>query len=323
MTTSGVGLDPDTRIDVSRGSISIMVAVMLVPITIFIAVVVDAGRVWVAKTALQNGVEAAAVASATTWMKNGASCTTPSLAFVSVDGSTPSQVRCSTTGTNRRGTVEVSADETVSLRLAALLGRDTANVASTVRVKVAPAAAATGLWPLALCAEYPAVKTWLASGMTSTATWDINFLDNAAGCGGRVPGNWGVLDFNGGSNSTAETADWVLNGYTGSVEVGDIVAGDPGSPSASLRLDDRIGSSVTFALFDLATPAGNNATFRIVGFARARVIDVVVTGSPSNTHLTIAFEKGTTSGGPGSINDTDYGVLSWGICSIESQGVCS
>jgi hypothetical protein len=309
--------------DASRGAVSIMVAVMLVPITIFVAAVVEAGRVWVAKTTLQNGVEAAAIASATTWMKDGGSCTGPSLSFVSVDGSSPSKVGCDITGTNRRGTLQVSADEIVSLSLAKLLGRDTARISSTVRVKIAPAHAATGLWPLALCAEDQAVKSWLASGMTSTATWSINFLNNAAGCGGKVPGNWGMLDFNGGSNSTAETRDWVMNGYLESVEIGDIIAGNPGTPSTSLGLRDRIGSSVTFALFDVASPSGNNATFRIVGFARARIVDVVVTGSPSKTHLSITFEKGTTTGGPGLGDDTDYGVLSWGICSIESQGVCS
>lgn len=313
----------DARIHVRKGSVSIMTAVMLVPITIFIAVVVDAGRVWVAKTALQNGVEAAAVASATTWMKGGGSCTGPALAFVSIDGSSPSKLDCNVTGTNRRGTLEVSAAETVGLRLAALLGRDTASIGSKVRVKIVPASSAAGLWPLALCADDPAVKSWLASGMTSTATWEITFLSNASGCGGKVPGNWGLLDFNGGANSTTDTKDWVLNGWNELVKVGDIVLGSPGIPSTPIDLEERIGSSVTFALFDLAALEGNNATYRIVGFARARIVAVVVNGSPSRAHMSLVFEKGTTTGGSNFDIGTDFGVLSWGICSIESQGVCS
>lgn len=310
------------RVDLTRGSVSIMVAVMLVPITIFVAVVVDAGRVWVARTALQNGVESAAVASALAWMKGGPSCAGPSLSYVSIDGSNPSSVNCSVSGTNRRGTVEVSAAETVGLRLAQLVGRDTAHINSRIKVRIAPASSAVGLWPLALCSEYPAVKSWLDSGMTSTAEWTIYFQNNAAGCGGVIPGNWGVLDFNGGSNSNGETRDWVANGYMGSIHVGDIVPGSPGVPSTSLGLRSRIGSSVVFALFDLAANAGNGATYRITGFAKATLLGVYMRGSPSTARLIIRFEQGTVTGGPGFDSDTDYGVLSWGICSIESKGAC-
>lgn len=309
-------------ISIRRGSVSIMVAVMLVPITIFIAVVLDAGRVWVARIALQNGVEAAAVATATTWMKDGPVCAAPALSMVSVDGSHPSAVDCAVTGTNRRGTVLVSAAETVGLRLAQLVGRESADVSARIRVRIAPAGAAVRLWPLALCADATAVRSWISSGMSSTANWTIYFEENAAGCGGTIPGNWGVLDFNGGANSNEETKEWVLGDYPEAVSIGDIIPGNPGIPSTALDLNARVGDSVTFALFDLATSTGNGATYRIVGFARARIVDVVVTGAPAKTHLTVRFEKGTTSGGPGFDDDTDFGVLSWGICSIDSHGGC-
>ena len=313
----------DASIGIRRGSVSIMVALLLVPLTVLTAVMVESGRVWVARTALQNGVEAAAISAASAWMKGGTSCNPAALSLVSVDGSDPESLDCNITGTNRRGTVAVAAAETVGLRLAHLVGRDTAHIDSRIRVRIAPAGTAYSVWPLALCVEYPAVQAWLASGMTSTATWVINFNNNAAGCGGRVPGNWGLLDFNGGNNSTDEAREWVADGYLGSVSIGDLVPGNPGVPSTSIRLKDRVGDSVTFALYDLAQQSGNGATYRIVGFARARIVEAVVTGSPAKAHLSIVFERGTVTGGPGFDDDTDFGVLAWGVCSIESQGDCS
>ena len=48
----------------SRGSIAIIAALSFIPMTLIFAVVIDAGRSWVVKERLQNGVEAGAVAAA-------------------------------------------------------------------------------------------------------------------------------------------------------------------------------------------------------------------------------------------------------------------
>lgn len=305
------------------GSISVIVAVALIPILIMCAVVADVARVWTDRVTLQNGVEAAAVAVATSWASGQSECRTNELNLVSRNGATPQSVNCSVSGTSARGVVRVSASDDVDLMFASLVGRTSAEIDASTGVLVGPASSAHSLRPFALCDNHPAVLAWLSSGFTSTSIATVTFESNGTSCGGPAPGNWGVLDFNGGSNSTSETEKWVSSGYDADVTVGDVIPGNPGAPSSSLNVSGIIGQHVIVPLFGSVTLQGSHALYTITGFAEVYVESIVLNGPSAKRNIRIRFERGAVQGSVGSAFSTNFGLSSWQVCSYDSHGVCS
>jgi len=305
-----------------RGSIALLSALVMLPIMILMAVVVDVGRTWVSKTALQNSVERAVTEAAKNWAVSGVPCAPESLSTISTDDSSPASVSCTTTGSNKSGTVTVGAVSAVPMRFTQLVGRDFTNVSATTTVRIGSPYSVSGLWPLALCDKLPAVQDWISSGFTSTETYNIRFETNQATCG-QVPGNWAVLDFNGGDNSNTEIRDWVVNGYNEIITVGDLIWGNTGTPSTSIDINAAIGKSFLFGLFDSSSGTGSNGQFKISGFAKATLISATLTGGSGSRRLGIRFETGQVLGGTGSTSSGQFGLTSQTICSHDSQGDCS
>lgn len=305
-----------------RGSIAIIAALSFIPLTLMFAVVIDAGRSWVVKERLQNGVEAGAVAAAQRWMTTGSNCRPDALGLISANGAVPINVTCTSTGTNRQGLVRVGADEDVEPIFSGLLERNSVILSASTGVRIGTTSSAIGLRPISLCADNVAVRDWINAGMPSGVTVQVPFLSATTLCGGDVSGNWTVLDFNGGSSSNSETQEWIANGYDEPVSVGDIVYGTPGAPATSLKFDVIVGQSVVFPMFTTPISQGSNARYTIVGFAKAKVISVQLTGATTRRGLTLQFEKGSLSGSAAD-GLTDFGLTSWSVCSFDSIGDCS
>ena len=307
----------------NRGSIAILAALSFIPMSLILAVVVDAGRSWVVRERLQNGVESGAVAAAQTWMTSGANCSSSALQLISADGALPGNVVCSSTGTNRNGVVSIAADEDVTPIFSQLLGRNRVRISASTRVRIGSTRSASRLRPISLCADNVAVKNWIDSGMPVGVTVSVPFLSPTTFCGGDVSGNWTVLDFDGGSSSNTETEEWIANGYEQLITVGDIVYGSPGVPSTALRFDVIVGQSIIFPLFTNPINLGSNAKYTIVGFARAKVISAQLTGPTTGRGMTLQFEQGRLAGSTGIGSSADFGLTSWSVCSFESIGDCS
>jgi hypothetical protein len=150
------------------------------------------------------------------------------------------------------------------------------------------------------------------SGYTGGVVHRMYFTkDNPADCGavGTVPGNWGWIDFNGGSNSNADTKDWILNGYDGEVAVNDCNAdgttGDPcpgdtgssgGSVSSQLQTLVDNGSEFPIPIFSNATGPGSNANFTIWGFLVIKLRGFKDTGSSASRYFDMEFLDTIVSG---------------------------
>lgn len=294
-----------------------IVAAAFVPLTMALAVVADGGRVWMEKQKLQNEVEASALAVAQAQALEGTSCSAAALALV--DG-TPT---CSTSTTANGAVATVAANESVALTFAQLFGRDSAGIDASASVRIGPAAAASGLRPVAMCIGNSALADWLASGRTSTTTYTIGIESTSSECGGDVSGNWGVIDFDGGANSMSDAQDWIANGYGGTVSVGEAHDGDPGIPSPALNLDELVGEIVTLPVFENPRLVGSNATYDIAGFVRVRIVEVNLSGSASRRNVKVKFEPGAVNGSVGGIDAPDFGVTAWSVCSFDGKGVCS
>lgn len=299
-----------------------MTAVSFVPLVMMLALVVDAGRVWVVRERLQNGVEASAMASAGEWSRGGASCSATAMAYMSADGASPASRSCSTTGTRGAGVVTVSATENAPLFFANVVGRSTSRVAATARVRIGSASAVQGLWPFGLCADNKAISAWVAAGFPANTSATITFEEPSQLCGGQVPGNWAILDFNGGSSSNSETQGWAQGGFQSIVTVGDVVYGSPGAPSTSLDISKVVGTTILFPLYRYPKSTGSNATYTIVGFATGRLDAVRFNGAASQRSLTVTFKTGTVAEGATNGGGGNFGLVSWSACSFDGYGVC-
>jgi len=85
-----------------------------------------------------------------------------------------------------------------------------------------------------------------------------------------APGNFGLVDFNGGSNPTPELRDWILNGYALTVE-DDVefmwLPGDPGwretlLDTMQVKIDDE--AHMLGVVYDDSRGPGNNAEVRMI-----------------------------------------------------------
>ncbi len=112
------------------------------------------------------------------------------------------------------------------------------------------------------------------------------------------PGNFGILDLDGGSNSNAETAYWIENGYDGIFiipETGINVEGDPGISGGSLNgaINLRLGDTVLFPVFDQVTEQGANTIYRVVDLVGGIITGFQLTGAVSSRHLTVEIVEFT------------------------------
>lgn len=94
-----------------------------------------------------------------------------------------------------------------------------------------------------------------------------------------VPGNCGLLDFNGGQNSSTETVDWLQNGYDGSFDIdqetGYITSeGSPGLKSVAkkpINYHIKEQDTVTACIYSSVTDQGATAYYTVVGFVAVRL----------------------------------------------------
>jgi Flp pilus assembly protein TadG len=307
------------------GSIAVIVALAIVPMFAVLAAVVEGGTVMIRRQELQTGVEAAALHAAEEWLDGRAPCAGVETDIARNHNATSAiNVSCTASGSSYGGSITITADTSTDLTLGTLIGRDAASISSSATVAVGNPAALIGLRPLALCAQHPALASWITSGFTDDTIHTIRVESNGTTCGGDVPGNWAMMDFDGGSNSNATLQNWVVNGYPGEVIVPSSVPGDPGIPTPAIDVDVLIGSVITLPVFDSARLNGSTAEFDLNGFVSVEVIDVVMTGAAASRHIDLRFVTDTAGE---SVTDSSgfnhYGISSWRLCALDGNGTCS
>ncbi len=112
-----------------------------------------------------------------------------------------------------------------------------------------------------------------------------------------TPGNYALLNLNGGSTSNAESENWIRNGYddffvlpeTGCkcIEVG----GTTGISGSSLidALNSRYGDTVLFPVFDKVVLQGAITIYRVVGFVGATITGTKLTGPLKDRYLSVGI----------------------------------
>lgn len=300
-----------------RGATSAILALFLASALGFAALVIDIGNAWQERRNLVTATDAAALEAGQEYALGNNGCGGSNARVVANNpdaiSSTCTPVLPTSTSPGR---VTVEADAEVDFFFGPILGLDGTSVSSSTTVNWDEAATVDGgLRPFGLCVDY------LASiGAEPVGTFVIEYGkdDQPDACGEDAPGNWGTLDFDGGSNSNNDTRDWVENGYDGSVSIGDMIEGDTGNGvTNALRNELNFLMTVdqfTLPVFDSVTGNGANAEFTIVDFAVVRLVDYRAAGGRNST-LTLEFLEGVvqgTGGGPGG-----FGAFVIGICAVD------
>ncbi|MDH4159693.1 MAG: pilus assembly protein [Actinomycetota bacterium] len=134
---------------------------------------------------------------------------------------------------------------------------------------------------------YVACNTVVDAAEAAPGVTFVMDLDNKIGvCNTTAPGQWGIVDFDGGSNPTGDIEDWTEFGYPGQVFAPNpALPADPGANLGPVRneLDTIVDQVVLFPVVTGFTQGpGNNASFNLVGFVAAKVCGYYVgIGSPT------------------------------------------
>jgi Flp pilus assembly protein TadG len=310
-----------------RGSVLAITAVAMLPLMMMAAVVVDGGQTYLQRQKVQTAAEATAIAAAQNWARTGASCSAGAMTLADANAGPTSSPVCSTTGTRTGGVTTVRVGRRADTIFGGLLRRTAPTMTATASAAVGAPNGISGLRPIALCINNPAVQTWRNSGFSSTAVIRTYFEGSSGGvsgtsCGSAVPGNWAVLDYAGGSSSNSTTRDWVVNGYPGVVTVPSTVWGNPGIVSGSIGLETLVGTTMIVPIFDTAINNGSNSRYSLVSFAGLTVVATMLTGNAESRYIDVRFSRVTTVASHLDTTVPDLGTVTWKLCSLDGQGSC-
>ncbi|MDH3680473.1 MAG: pilus assembly protein TadG-related protein [Acidimicrobiia bacterium] len=304
-----------------RGVTLPMVALSMVVLLGMASLVIDLGNGWRTRRALIAATDAAALAAAQDFVNDTNGCTSTAGSYLTSNESTSVLVSCVPFAYSAdHGRVTVTADQNVDTWFAAVIGEGDYDAQSVTTAVWGPPAGVTGLRPIGLCVEGSAALRDVIDNPPATETLiRIDYdKDQPDACGGAsVPGNWGTIDFDGGSNSNNDTKDWVANGYPGEVQFGNhpvtscageshCYEGDTGALAginAELNGLQNSGIYFTLPVFNFVENPGANAEFHLMGVVRVRLIDYQVNGNPNNRFFELLVKPGlitgTCCGGPG------------------------
>jgi len=135
--------------------------------------------------------------------------------------------------------------------------------------------------------------------MTFYPAGDDDSPGNGKGQDKVAPGNWGLLNLDGGNHATPELREWILYGYDRPLVLGEDghlwIDGTPGF-RCTLRqeIEERMGEVMPMVIYDEVTGQGSNAVYRCVGFLYATITSCDLTGGPG-AHVTCRVEEVTSA----------------------------
>lgn len=316
-----------------RGAVALMVSVSLIALFGFVALSVDIGNAWQNRRQLVNATDASALAAAQEYALNGNGCGAIATTYVNNNKDNATIVECDPSAGALAGAtsgdVLIKAESTVEYAFAPVIGKDSDVLSATTMARYGIPLAAGGLRPFGLCYE-AIVSDPVYIGFLNKdpyyapyellMEYDKSAQPNACNGGDPVPGNWGMMDLDGGANSNSDTQYWTVNGYDEYLEPSPI-PGDTGafSPSLASELQTLVDSQIPFPipLFISATGGGSGAVFDMVGYVTVQLVDFNTSGSQNNRWLEIRFVDAVIEGACCDASGIDTGTRVVQICGFD------
>lgn len=326
------------RLRSERGVTGAIVTVMLTVFLGMTAFVIDLGDAWQSRRNLVTATDAAALAATQEYVLGGTGCNAVAAGFVANNFNGATMTDCTHTPRSggTPGRVTVTADYEVTFNFARAIGINSKTVSSTTVVSYDRTSTVTGgLRPFGLCAGVLGSLTpTVVPGNGEIYRIYYGKDEHPTTCAGiPISGNWGILDFDGGSNPQTQINCWTEFGYSSpdecgddegaGVSIGDLIEGNPGAYSNALKDEMEFLLTVeyfTLPIFDTVSGPGGNAEFRIDNFAAVKLHGFKLTGPEKNRYLEIEFLDRVVSGTGGS-DDTSYGAYVIAICAVDGTSV--
>lgn len=284
-----------------RGVVAIILALLLIVLVGFAALVVDLGQIIIVRSELQNASDAGALAGVVDLVYSGSSAAQTTAVSYSTQSSnfhlaqpTPAAdaVNVNVVGPESLSVqVERTAGTSsgpVSTIFARIWGIQTAGVKAVAVATLNRKVIGSGPGNLMPFGIYEGLADADGDGDFDKGNW-IDIYPHS-----YSPGNFGLLDLNGGSNSNAETIDWIENGYNGNFVIPEgvgfvIIEGDPGISGGSMNgaIASRIGDRVLFPIFDQVTSQGANTEYRVINLMGGVIQGFQLTGSQSQRNIMV------------------------------------
>jgi hypothetical protein len=290
-----------------RGMVVLLVAMLLVAFLGFAALVVDLGILFVIRGELQNAADAAALAGVVELVDSDvATAQATAIAYATDPGNyhltqpPPGQDAVTVTVIDSE-TLEVrvrrasgTASGPVPTYFAPILGINSADIEVVAVAQIERDIIGTGPGNLLPFGVAESLVDADGDGEYDLgALVDIYPHDYA-------PGNFGLLDLNGGSNPTPEIRDWIENGYDDYFIIPEdpgytYVEGMPGirGNSFSSSLSQRLGDKVLFAVFDQVTGQGGNTQYRVVDLVGGIIEGFKLTGPQDKRYINVRIVQFT------------------------------
>jgi len=283
------------------GQVVLTAAFALLLLCIMAAMAIDVGYIFCSKARLQNAADAAALAAAQKLVEQRNNNVAEQTARTAAGAEAAAIVNANWNaagwsvvfGTYQNKQFAACGPEVKATAVQAVARRDSAAPGGRLALFFAPAAKITqvDVSAKATCALFSGIRTIRANLVpfavyepdvpAAGQTMTLYASDKAA------PGNFGLLNFNGGSLMNKELIDWISNGYDDEVTIDPgqtytLITGQTGWRSAiTPACQSRIGDTLFVCVYDQVTDTGSNATFRIPKFLAVKLTAVNTQGSGS------------------------------------------
>ncbi len=309
-----------------RGAASAIFTLFLTALLGIAALVVDVGISWQERRQVITATDAAALAAVQDFAHGTDGCASTAPQFVADNNPAATMTLCAHTPIGSGpGWVTVEAEVDVDFIFAGILGFTETTVTSSTTAGYSSATLVDGgLRPFGLCRDFlDELDPPFAPGTGEIYRIYYGREAQASNCnaGDPIPGNWAVLDFDGGSNSQNDVKDWTENGYDGPVAIGDWIEGTPGSFSPALNSElNHLLNNVDFFTLPIFTEYndlnGANGEFLMDEFIVVRLDDFKTNGSQNSRYIDIEFLNEVVQGEGGG-GDNGLGAFVIGVCAVD------
>jgi hypothetical protein len=261
-----------------KGQATVLTLVFLTVLLGMAALVLDIGSWYRADRDTQKTADAAALAGAQALPDSTADASTLASGYASKNGGGLESVNFSSSyGPN--DTIKVTVKRPAPGIFTKLFGVSTVNVGSKATARTALIQSAKYVAPIVVRNTHPK----LLGTVGCPCFGDPNVTTIPLGRNG-APGAFDLLNLDGSRGGTSPDilANWMLKGYDGYLDVGQYYS-DPGAKwDSSLihnALDNRIGTTLLFPVYDDLVGTGANAQYHVIGWVGFHLLSYEARGS--------------------------------------------
>ena len=260
------------------GQATILTLVFLTVLLGMAALVLDIGSWYRADRGTQSTADAAALAGAQALPANTASAKSLAMQYANKNGGGNATVTFSSSyGAN--DTIKVGLSRPATGVFTKIFGFNSVTVGSTASARTALISQAKYVAPIVVRTTHPKLlgtKTCPCFGSGNPTT--LPLAKNGA------PGAFDLLNLDGSRGGTAPgtLASWMLKGYDGYLQLGQYYS-DPGAKWDSSQmqnaLQQRIGTTLLFPVYDNIIGQGSNAQYHVIGWVGFHLLGFDARGS--------------------------------------------